>query len=174
MSTVSKVESVDILILIYIIVIVSLGAYFTKESLVAKHILSARQFTCQEVSSIFEIARYMQNHISSSYRPLSGCQGGFINLFYQRSTRTHSTFEIAARILGLMVLYSTQAADEFSSAAKGESLEDTIRLFAGFPIVRIIALRHPHEGSAQVAAEIADHFGRLFPLQPIIDAGVTA
>ncbi|OGD56958.1 hypothetical protein A2V71_03180 [Candidatus Berkelbacteria bacterium RBG_13_40_8] len=123
-----------------------------------QHILSARQFGIGDVKRIFQTASEMEKMLTADEWPKQ-TREGIVILFFQRSSRTHSTFEIAANELGIPIIYSTQAADRFSSVAKGESLADTIRLFAGFPHVRIIVIRHPQEYSAQEAAEIADRFG---------------
>ncbi|KAL5231322.1 hypothetical protein ABZP36_030098 [Zizania latifolia] len=81
-------------------------------------------------------------------------------LFYEPSTRTRLSFEAAMRRLGGEVL-TTENAREFSSAAKGETLEDTIRTVEGYS--DIIVLRHFESGAARRAADTADI--------PVINAG---
>ena len=81
-------------------------------------------------------------------------------LFYEPSTRTRLSFESAMARLGGAVL-TTESAQEFSSAAKGETLEDTIRVVAGYSDV--IVLRHFESGASQRAAEVAGI--------PVINAG---
>eukprot|EP00850_Spirogloea_muscicola_P011543 SM000072S21177 [mRNA] locus=s72:94485:96457:+ [translate_table: standard] len=81
-------------------------------------------------------------------------------LFYEPSTRTRLSFEAAMRRLGGDVV-TTENAREFSSAAKGETLEDTIRTVEGY--ADLIVLRHFESGSAQAAASVAS--------VPIINAG---
>ena len=81
------------------------------------------------------------------------------NLFYEPSTRTSSSFYAAATYLGHEVLSINNV--QYSSVAKGESLEDTIRTLASY--VHCIILRHPEEGSAYSAAQVSD--------VPIINAG---
>ncbi|MCH8856302.1 MAG: aspartate carbamoyltransferase, partial [Proteobacteria bacterium] len=66
-------------------------------------------------------------------------------LFYEPSTRTRFSFESAMQKLGGDVI-TTESAAHFSSAIKGESLEDTIRIVGGYSDA--IVLRHPEEGSA--------------------------
>ena len=81
-------------------------------------------------------------------------------LFYEPSTRTRFSFETAMKGLGGDVVFSENA-KEFSSAAKGESLADSIRVVSGY--VDAIVIRHPKEGSAKEAARYSE--------VPIINAG---
>lgn len=81
-------------------------------------------------------------------------------LFYEPSTRTRFSFENAMQSLGGNVMF-TENAGKFSSAAKGESLADTIRVVSGY--VDAIVIRHPREGSAKEAAR--------YSTVPVINAG---
>ncbi len=81
-------------------------------------------------------------------------------LFYEPSTRTRLSFESAMLRLGGRAI-GTDNAREFSSAAKGETLEDTIRIVAGY--ADVIVLRHHEEGAARRAAAVSD--------VPVINAG---
>jgi len=81
-------------------------------------------------------------------------------LFYEPSTRTRLSFEAAMLRLGGRTM-GTDNAREFSSAAKGETLEDTIRIVSGYSDV--IVLRHSEEGAARRAAAVSD--------VPVINAG---
>ena len=81
------------------------------------------------------------------------------NLFYEPSTRTSSSFYAAATYLGHEVLSINNV--QYSSVAKGESLEDTIRTLAAY--VHCIILRHSEEGAAFLANLVSD--------VPIINAG---
>ncbi len=72
-------------------------------------------------------------------------------LFYEPSTRTRLSFESAMHRLGGSVISSADM--KASSAAKGESLADTVRIVSGY--ADLIVLRHPHDGAARVAAEYA-------------------
>jgi aspartate carbamoyltransferase catalytic subunit len=81
-------------------------------------------------------------------------------IFYEPSTRTRLSFEAAIAKLGGDII-STENAKEFSSAAKGESLEDTIRIVSGY--ADVIVLRHYESGAADRAAKVS-------PV-PIINAG---
>src|SRR5690349_10944346 len=81
-------------------------------------------------------------------------------LFYEPSTRTRLSFEAAMLRLGGQTM-GTDNAREFSSAAKGETLEDTIRIVSGY--ADVIVVRHKEEGAAKRAASVSD--------VPIINAG---
>jgi aspartate carbamoyltransferase catalytic subunit len=74
-------------------------------------------------------------------------------LFYEPSTRTRLSFESAMLRLGGRTI-GTDNAREFSSASKGETLEDTIRIVAGY--ADVIVLRHPEDGAARRAAAVSD------------------
>lgn len=81
------------------------------------------------------------------------------NLFFEPSTRTRLSFESAALRLGLDVMDVSQISA--TSIAKGETLADTIRMVDTY--CDCIVLRHPHEGAARLAANVAD--------SPVINAG---
>ena len=81
-------------------------------------------------------------------------------LFYEPSTRTRLSFESAMLRLGGAVL-GTEAAHTFSSAIKGETLEDTIRMVSTY--ADVIVLRHDQEGAAARAAAVAS--------VPVVNAG---
>jgi len=93
-------------------------------------------------------------------RALSGKK--MASLFYEPSTRTRASFEIAMRRLKGEVIFSTENAREFSSAVKGETLEDTIRVLCGYR-PDVIVLRYHEEGGAKRAAEVSS--------VPIINGG---
>jgi len=71
------------------------------------------------------------------------------NLFYEPSTRTRFSFSSAMKALGGDTV-ETEAAGQFSSVSKGETLPDTIRVVSGY--ADAIVLRHPQEGAAKEAA----------------------
>jgi len=81
-------------------------------------------------------------------------------LFYEPSTRTRLSFEAAMLRLGGQTM-GTDNAREFSSASKGETLEDSIRIVSGY--ADVIVLRHNEEGAARRAAAVSS--------VPIINAG---
>lgn len=129
-----------------------------------QHVLTARQFSSAELSEIFDRTDYMREASAtpSTRRQLLASQAGQVlaTLFYEPSTRTRLSFESGAQRLG-MGLISTENAAEFSSAAKGETLEDSVRVVAGY--ADMIVMRHKETGAAERAAAVS-------PV-PIINAG---
>ncbi|MED6218340.1 Aspartate carbamoyltransferase 1, chloroplastic, variant 2 [Stylosanthes scabra] len=119
-------------------------------------VIEAQQFDRDTLSAIFEVARNMENIERSQI--LKGYL--MATLFYEPSTRTRLSFESAMKRLGGEVL-TTENAREFSSAAKGETLEDTIRTVEGYS--DIIVMRHFESGAAKRAAVTAGI--------PVINAG---
>jgi aspartate carbamoyltransferase catalytic subunit len=81
-------------------------------------------------------------------------------LFYEPSTRTRLSFESSMFRLGGQVI-SSESASETSSAVKGETIEDTIRIVESY--ADVIAIRHPMAGAAETAASVAS--------VPIVNAG---
>ena len=122
------------------------------------HILKAQQFDKELLDTIFDAASIIENMARFPNfikpRPIMA------SLFYEPSTRTRFSFESAMIKLGGSVL-STENAEQFSSTAKGEILEDTIRVVSDY--ADVIVLRHSEEGSAERAASISS--------VPIINAG---
>lgn len=84
------------------------------------------------------------------------------NLFYEPSTRTSFSFQMAAANLGMAII-GTESAGLFSSAAKGETLRDTATVLAGYK-PSVIVLRHNQDGAAE---ELAAHSQGI----PVINAG---
>lgn len=129
------------------------------------HILSAGQFDTQTLEEIFAEASALKaaDNGSKSRQKLATRYTGkqMCSLFYEPSTRTRLSFEQAAIKLGVGVV-STENAGEFSSAAKGETLEDTIRVLNEYNF-DLIVLRHPVTGSAKRAASVSNI--------PVVNAG---
>jgi len=124
-----------------------------------KDILRADQFTRDEVELIMETARQFEAALNEG-RMLSNMQGLILaTLFFEPSTRTRLSFETAMLRLGGQVI--TVAEPKSSSAAKGESLHDTIKTVEGY--ADVIVLRHPKVGAAEEAAAATE--------RPIINAG---
>jgi aspartate carbamoyltransferase catalytic subunit len=120
-----------------------------------KHFIKSQQLTKKLIFSLFNDADKFKK---INYQPLRGKI--IATLFYEPSTRTRLSFESAMQKLGGTIL-STENAKEFSSAVKGESLEDTIRVIGAY--VDGIVIRHFEEGAAKKAASISNI--------PIINAG---
>ena len=123
------------------------------------HVLEAQQFSRDIMNEIFDVTREME-HVVSRYGSNILNRRIMATLFYEPSTRTRLSFEAAMYRLGGEVI-TTESAREFSSAAKGETLEDTIRIVQGYSDV--IVLRHYESGSARRAADVAS--------VPILNAG---
>lgn len=128
--------------------------------MVIPHILEAAQFENRELlDSIFSLADELRENHNRFGESLH--RKTLANIFYEASTRTRLSFEQAMYHLGGKVI-GTEAASKFSSATKGETLEDTIRVIGGYGVGAIV-LRHPDKGSAKAAASVS----RV----PIINAG---
>ncbi len=120
-----------------------------------KHIIESQQFDKKTIDLIFKTA---ENLAETKDLPLKGKI--MASLFYEPSTRTRFSFESAMLRLGGEVI-TTENAKEFSSAAKGETLEDSIRIINYY--ADIIVLRHFEKGASERAA--------LISKIPVINAG---
>jgi len=121
-----------------------------------RHIVSINDLTNKEIETIFEVAQgFLQElaDVNVSYRigRSTDLASKFIlaSLFYEPSTRTRLSFESAMLRLGGANITSADPA--VSSAAKGESLADTIRVISNY--ADIVVIRHPRDGAARLAAE---------------------
>jgi len=121
----------------------------------AKHLVESQQFTKELLFKLFKRANELRAFSSNS---LSGKV--LTTLFYEPSTRTRLSFESAMLRMGGQVM-GTENAKEFSSIVKGESLEDSIRVIAGYS--DIIVMRHSEEGAAKRASIVSS--------VPLINAG---
>jgi len=126
-------------------------------SLLKRDLVTIDDLTNEEIEGLFSLADEMTESMNKQSNPCSGLI--MATLFYEPSTRTRLSFESAMLRLGGGVISSANM--ETSSAAKGESLADTVRVVSGY--ADIIILRHPLEGAAKVAADYAN--------VPIINAG---
>ncbi len=120
-----------------------------------RHILSAKQFTKDEIETLLDKAHCLSKHSGTVYN----ARGRVVNFFCEPSTRTRISFDAAAQSLGLQVL--TIADKEGSSVSKGESLEDTIRVLGRYS--DCIVIRHEQSFAAEQAARVST--------VPIINAG---
>ncbi len=123
------------------------------------HVIESQQFDVRTLSDVFEKAEEFRKTPSSRLKNvLSGMT--LAAIFYEPSTRTRLSFESAMQKLGGNVL-STENAKEFSSAVKGESIEDSVRVIGGY--VDCIVMRHFEDGAAKRAAAVSK--------VPVINAG---
>jgi len=124
-----------------------------------KDILNTAQFSMEELDLIMNTAADLEKQVKNG-KVLRNMEGKIVaTLFFEPSTRTRLSFETAANRLGARVISVANAAS--SSTAKGESLADTIRTVDGY--ADVIVMRNPMNGSAQIAADNAEH--------PFINAG---
>jgi aspartate carbamoyltransferase catalytic subunit len=135
-----------------------------------RHLISPDDLTVAETDAVLDLAdRIVADPRTYAHR----CDGKKIaTLFYEPSTRTRLSFEAAMMELGGGVLGFSSA--DSSSAAKGETVADTIRVVQSF--ADIAAIRHPKEGAAAVAARNAaipvinaGDGGHLHPTQTLTD-----
>ena len=122
-----------------------------------KHLLSPLDFSVEELDQLMDVALDISKNPE---KYAQACKGKKIaTLFYEPSTRTRLSFEAAMLNLGGNVLGFSSS--DSSSAAKGESVADTIRIVSCY--ADICAMRHPKEGAPLVAA--------LHSSIPVINAG---
>jgi aspartate carbamoyltransferase catalytic subunit len=122
-----------------------------------KHVISPLDLSVDELDAVLSLAEKIIDH-PENYKTV--CQGKKLaTLFYEPSTRTRLSFEAAMLNLGGNVLGFSSA--DSSSASKGESVADTIRVISSY--ADICAMRHPKEGAPLVAAQYSSI--------PVINAG---
>lgn len=122
-----------------------------------RDIISIKDFTREEIDYILKMASAMEPVAKSGSDMLRGKM--LATLFFEPSTRTRLSFESAMYKLGGSAIGFAEA--EVASVKKGENLADTVRVVEKY--ADVIALRHPLEGAARLAAEFAE--------VPIINAG---
>ena len=122
-----------------------------------KHLIDIKDLSAKEIEELIDVAKDI---MTNKEKYAKKCEGKKLaTLFYEPSTRTRLSFEAAMMELGGNVLGFSSA--NSSSAAKGESVADTVRIIGGY--ADIIAMRHPKEGAPLVASMKAE--------VPIINAG---
>lgn len=126
-----------------------------------KDLISLEQFDPPSIAKLFKTVPKMAE-IAKNARPSDILKGKIITLlFYEPSSRTFGSFSASVKQLGGQTLEIINP-QEFSSASKGETFEDTIKVFEAY--CDAIILRHPETGSSQKAADAAGFI-------PIINAG---
>ena len=130
-----------------------------------RHVLNSQRFNRELLQRLFTRANEFRERIGVPLErsALTQLHRGkmLFSVFYEPSTRTRMSFSAAAEYLGISVV-TTENASEFSSAVKGESLEDTIRVLSEY-YPDAIVLRHHESGAAERAAAVSG--------VPIINAG---
>ncbi len=127
----------------------------------SKDILSLDQFSVKDINQVLKIAKEMKD-LTHSGKISKILEGNIIALiFYEPSSRTFCSFSVSVKKLGGQTLEILDP-QHFSSVSKGETLEDTIRVFDAY--CDAIILRHPQKGAMEAAAEAAF-------FAPIINAG---
>lgn len=122
-----------------------------------RHLMNPLDFSVEELDKLFALADDIEKDPTKYAHK---CDGRILaTCFYEPSTRTRLSFESAMTRLGGRVIGFSDAAS--SSASKGESVSDTIRIISCY--ADICAMRHPKEGAPMVAAEKS--------LIPVINAG---
>lgn len=122
-----------------------------------RHLMSPLDFTAKELDRLFDLANDIEQNPG---KYAHACDGKILaTCFYEPSTRTRLSFESAMIRLGGQVMGFADASS--SSATKGESVSDTIRVISCY--ADICAMRHPKEGAPMVASERSDI--------PVINAG---
>ena len=122
-----------------------------------RDIISIKDFSSEEINYIFKTAKNMEPVAAKGSNMLRGKI--LATLFFEASTRTRLSFESAMHKLGGSAIGFAEA--EIASVKKGENLADTVRVVESY--ADVIALRHPLEGAARLAAE--------FSKVPIINGG---
>ena len=125
-----------------------------------KHILSLQQFDQPTLQKLFDSTKQLKLQLTHK-KPPHSLKGKIATLlFYEPSSRTMGSFDIAVKRLGGQTHVVIDPM-HYSSVAKGETFEDTIRTFETYS--DLIILRHPEKGMAEKAAAIAT--------KPVINAG---
>jgi aspartate carbamoyltransferase catalytic subunit len=131
-----------------------------------RHLVSINDLTREGVEAVFSLADSFLEELGDPHHPqriarsTDLCRGSVMaTLFYEPSTRTRLSFESAMSRLGGKVISSADPST--SSAAKGESLADTVRMASAY--ADILTLRHPRDGAAKAATGYAS--------VPVINAG---
>ncbi len=122
-----------------------------------RHLMSPLDFTVEELDQLLDLANDIENNPA---KYAHACEGKKLaTLFFEPSTRTRLSHEAAMLNLGGNVLGFSSA--DSSSASKGETVSDTVRMVSCY--ADIVAMRHPKEGAPMVAARHSSI--------PIINAG---
>jgi aspartate carbamoyltransferase catalytic subunit len=118
-----------------------------------RHLLSVADLTRDDVQRLLGTARTFESALDREVKKLPTLKGRLVvNLFYESSTRTSSSFELAAKRLSADTLTIKSAG---SSVDKGESLKDTAQTLGAYD-PDVIVIRHPQIGAPQLVARVTD------------------
>ena len=118
-----------------------------------RHLMGMNDVDRADIERILETAAGFEDVVERDVKKVPTLRGRtVVNLFYESSTRTSSSFELAAKRLSADVVSVKSSG---SSVDKGESLKDTIRTLNAYK-PNIIVIRHPHIGAAQLTARWSD------------------
>lgn len=118
-----------------------------------RHLLSVADLTGDDVQRLLGTARTFESALDREVKKLPTLKGRLVvNLFYESSTRTSSSFELAAKRLSADTLTIKSAG---SSVDKGESLKDTAQTLGAYD-PDVIVIRHPQIGAPQLVARVTD------------------
>src|SRR4029453_11200654 len=138
-----------------------------------RHLLSIADLSREDVERILDTAASLAASLDREMKKLPTLRGRtVVNLFYESSTRTLASFELAAKRLSADTMSIRSSG---SSVDKGESLKDTALTLAAYE-PDVIVVRHPSIGAAQLAARLTDaHVGKAgagkhqHPTQALLD-----
>lgn len=115
-----------------------------------KHILSLRDLSADEISLVLDTAQNFKELLSRRVKKAPTLRGrSVVTLFYENSTRTRTSFELAAKTLSAEAINIAVAQ---SSAAKGESLKDTLQTLDALT-ADCVVIRHPNSGAPLMASQ---------------------
>ena len=140
------------------------------QSLAGKSVVTLDDISTAQIRMLLDKARYIDSHRKEVAHT---CDGRVLaTLFYEPSTRTRLSFETAMLRLGGKVIGFAGA--QLSSASKGETVSDTLKVVSNY--VDVVAMRHPKEGAAFVATQAvstpvinAGDGGHMHPTQTLAD-----
>ncbi len=117
-----------------------------------KHVIDLDDFSAEEINEVLEMSEGMKEVLSREIKQVPALRGRtVVNMFYEESTRTRISFELAARALSANVVNFTARG---SSVEKGESLIDTVRTLQALG-ADIVVMRHSESGAPYL---VTQHF----------------
>ncbi|MBQ7479973.1 MAG: aspartate carbamoyltransferase, partial [Selenomonadaceae bacterium] len=120
-------------------------------SLRGRNVLALEDFSAEEIRLVLETAKGMKDIIHRDIKKVPALRGkSIVTLFYEPSTRTRTSFELAGKYLGADVVNITAGT---SSIVKGESLRDTLYTVDAMGVDAIV-MRHKAEGAAAYASKV--------------------